>query len=133
MFGAAILKFLQKVGKLLLAPFILLGKFFKAWFTGQLPTWVNWLLELLLVAIVVILLGALNWVLGLDEHLVGRPLMLRKVWLGLVATELSGTASGPRAGGPLWAGTVAAAHAATADAPANAPAIAAALVPPHAA
>ncbi|QDU61526.1 hypothetical protein Pan216_23870 [Planctomycetes bacterium Pan216] len=67
----------------ILLPFKFFGKLVKK---IKIPPWARYSLELTLVVVVVIGFALLNWALGLEKHLAGSgPLVLRKVWLGILA------------------------------------------------
>lgn len=69
---------------ILILPFTFLAKGAESVFSGSLPRWAYIALEITTVAILTVVLAAINWYFDLERFLVG-PLPLRKVWLGLVA------------------------------------------------
>lgn len=85
-----VLSILKPIGKFLTLPFTWLWGLIKSGTAGQLSRRAKRGLELLIVAIVCVFLGWLNWQLGLEQHLAGPP-ALRKIWLGLVALLLYAT------------------------------------------
>lgn len=84
MIGSSMTKALKPVMALLLLPFTFIAKGAEALFSGSLPRWAYLAIEFATVAIIVLVLGAINWYFGLEEYLIG-PIVLRKVWLGLLA------------------------------------------------
>lgn len=85
-----VLTVLKPIGKFLVLPFTWLWGLIKGGTTGQLSRNAKRGLELMIVVVVCLFLGWLNWTLGLDKHLAG-PAAFRKVWLGLVALLLYAT------------------------------------------
>ncbi|CAK9081108.1 Type VI secretion system baseplate component TssK1 [Durusdinium trenchii] len=75
---------IKPVLKILLLPFTFIAKGAEAVFSGSLPRWAYIALEVVTVAVVTIVLAAINWYFDLERYLVG-PTPLRRVWLGLVA------------------------------------------------
>ncbi len=84
MIGSSMTKALKPVLKILLLPFTFVAKVAEAWFSGTLPRWAYLAIEITTVAVVTVVLAAVNWYFGLERYLIG-PLPLRKVWLGLLA------------------------------------------------
>ena len=84
MMNSWIIKAIKALLTLLILPFTFLAKAVDALWSGRLPRWVAIAVEASTVALVTILFAAVNWYFGLEQYLVGPP-VLRKVWLGLLA------------------------------------------------